>query len=440
MEIIKCLEILGLKQGYSKEEIRKNYRRLARMYHPDLYTKASKKVQEEAEVKMKEINESYETLEKRGYPFSSFSSSSYFKVRYSNSSFNSRNDLIKRIGEVLKDIEEILKQDDSFEILKNYREKLDDLVIDVSHYRHSDITLQEYEEKFTTIFDQLLMDFKEEFFSLNYIDDSSAQDLSFDVSLSEFYEKLKPLVFKYGRKFLFFQRLDEIVLEYLNHPYYESLKTHVDSKISFLVTEAYNKKFKDVDYIFDAVKKLLSSLYKRYEGLNDRLNNILSGYASLYGADIIENIQNFSSSCEFIKHVKELLLILKKYFMENYNIISFSVCENDLEIKRKLQNENPSCFQLLISIQRKYIFEYERRIKENISVTKIAKLYNLFLQVITLIINYNLNLDDFLELEELNFVNVKDDEVMLNDLFYRCKGLMNPNNVASLKINPGNLV
>lgn len=440
MDTLECLKVLELKQGYTEKEIRRNYRRFAKKYHPDLYTKASKKVQEEVDKKMKNINEAYDTLEKRGYPLSSFSSQTNFKATNINSSFNSRNDLIKRIGEVLKDIEDILKQDDSFEILKNYRKKLDDLVWDISSYRHSNLTLKDYEEQFNTIFQKLLKDFKEEFFSLNYIDDNDKISLSSSVSLSEFYESLKSLISKYGRKYLFFQKLDETVLEYLNHPYYDLLKTCVDSKISFIVMEAYKKKFKDVDYIFDAAKTLLSSLYKRYEWLNDRLNNILSGYASLYGVDLIENIQNFSSSCEFIKHVKELLLILEKYFIEHYNIVSFSICENDLEIKRKLQNENPSCFQLLICIQRKYIFEYERCIKENIPVTVLAEVYNLFLQVITLIINYNLNLDDFLELEELNFVNLKDEYKMLNNLFYRCKELMNPNNVSSLKINPGDLI
>lgn len=50
-------EILGVKRDATQEEIKKAYRRLARMYHPDV---AANK--EEAEKKFKEINEAYEVL------------------------------------------------------------------------------------------------------------------------------------------------------------------------------------------------------------------------------------------------------------------------------------------------------------------------------------------------------------------------------------------
>ncbi|MDJ1647528.1 DnaJ C-terminal domain-containing protein [Mycoplasma phocimorsus] len=49
-------EILGVSKDASKEEIRKAYRKLANQYHPD------KNPSKEAEDKMKEINEAYETL------------------------------------------------------------------------------------------------------------------------------------------------------------------------------------------------------------------------------------------------------------------------------------------------------------------------------------------------------------------------------------------
>lgn len=96
MEVLKCLEVLGLKKGYNEVEIKKNYRSLARKYHPDLYRYLSKKGQEQLEEKMKEVYEAYETLEKNNYPFSSFGSQFSSNVNSNNFSFSSRNDLIKK--------------------------------------------------------------------------------------------------------------------------------------------------------------------------------------------------------------------------------------------------------------------------------------------------------------------------------------------------------
>lgn len=52
-------EILGVKREASKEDIKKAYRKLARKWHPDVHGDRSK---DEAESKIKEINEAYEVL------------------------------------------------------------------------------------------------------------------------------------------------------------------------------------------------------------------------------------------------------------------------------------------------------------------------------------------------------------------------------------------
>ena len=51
-----CYSILGVPPAATAEEIRAAYRRLARQYHPDLNSGP------EAEARMKEINEAYDTL------------------------------------------------------------------------------------------------------------------------------------------------------------------------------------------------------------------------------------------------------------------------------------------------------------------------------------------------------------------------------------------
>jgi DnaJ like chaperone protein len=59
------LDILGLESNATKEEIKKTYRRLAMKFHPDKVNHLGEEFVNEAEIKMKEINEAYEYLKNR---------------------------------------------------------------------------------------------------------------------------------------------------------------------------------------------------------------------------------------------------------------------------------------------------------------------------------------------------------------------------------------
>ena len=56
--------ILGVNKNITKDELKKVYHKLAKKYHPDKFENSSKKEKENAENKMKEINEAYEYLMK----------------------------------------------------------------------------------------------------------------------------------------------------------------------------------------------------------------------------------------------------------------------------------------------------------------------------------------------------------------------------------------
>ena len=59
-------EVLEIRPGSSKEEIRAAYRRLVQQYHPDRVATLAPEFRELAEQRMKEINAAYEQLKRNG--------------------------------------------------------------------------------------------------------------------------------------------------------------------------------------------------------------------------------------------------------------------------------------------------------------------------------------------------------------------------------------
>ena len=53
-------DVLGVERNASEDEVKKAFRKLARLHHPDLHTEPDKKAA--AEVKFKEAGEAYEVL------------------------------------------------------------------------------------------------------------------------------------------------------------------------------------------------------------------------------------------------------------------------------------------------------------------------------------------------------------------------------------------
>ena len=59
--IDRCIEMLGLKPGASKEEVNEAYRDLASVWHPDRFAN-NLRLQKKAEERLKEINAAYEYI------------------------------------------------------------------------------------------------------------------------------------------------------------------------------------------------------------------------------------------------------------------------------------------------------------------------------------------------------------------------------------------
>ena len=64
-DLSKDYKILGVTEKSSKDEVKKAYRDLAKIYHPDKFMNATESKKIESERKFKEINESYEKISKK---------------------------------------------------------------------------------------------------------------------------------------------------------------------------------------------------------------------------------------------------------------------------------------------------------------------------------------------------------------------------------------
>ncbi len=77
-------KVLGVSPSATDEEVKKAYRKLAKKYHPDNFSNSPLRAQ--AEEKMKQINEAYDTVQKMRAGGSSSQSSGYSGYRTNTSS------------------------------------------------------------------------------------------------------------------------------------------------------------------------------------------------------------------------------------------------------------------------------------------------------------------------------------------------------------------
>lgn len=85
-------EILEIKEGASKDDIKKAYREMVKKYHPDQY--GDNPLKDLAEEKLREVNEAYDYLMKNTNDYSSYSdSNSYTNNNYDSNSSAIYNDI-----------------------------------------------------------------------------------------------------------------------------------------------------------------------------------------------------------------------------------------------------------------------------------------------------------------------------------------------------------
>ena len=80
--ILQCYALLGIKHTATPEEVKKAYRNMAKIWHPDRYTNDSA-LKAKAEAEIKKINQAYATI--KTYPKDNIASVAKQNKEYSSS-------------------------------------------------------------------------------------------------------------------------------------------------------------------------------------------------------------------------------------------------------------------------------------------------------------------------------------------------------------------
>lgn len=80
-------EVLEIKEGASKEEIKRAYKEMVKKYHPDQY--GNNPLRDLAEEKLREVNEAHDFLMKKSSDTPHYTENNYSESSYSNNSANS---------------------------------------------------------------------------------------------------------------------------------------------------------------------------------------------------------------------------------------------------------------------------------------------------------------------------------------------------------------
>ncbi len=394
----KALEILNLNRGFSEQELKKAYRSLARLHHPDNFTKESKEVIAYHEGKMKEINEAYDFFDKlkkqNGNYYEVFDVDAYRReiaskidAYYQNAKIGD-NDLIEEVKEIAKASKFLL-------VLSDEETSIDKLF--KGFLKSLKKCYEDYQENL----------FKQEFVFLEDI----KEEIKYDASVEVFYKQMQNLKDKYSRSKLFKKRINEECEKYKLYALYDKriaelikvLQNNAKIKaegVNYKEIDTYIAEMhKEIEDVFSSVAFInseLASLSEMVKGISD--NQILEEYNRLVqsnnNGDSISDIKN-----GFVK-LKELIL---KY-REKENFIA--------------QNK-PSLNAMFMSIQKSFneaMTAYNETADID-SMRRALEIYEEFLSAYRAIISGDFDISMANVLARLTFSDFDGDNDILNQVY-----------------------
>lgn len=350
-EYYNALNLLGLNEDYTEEDLKKAYHQLAIKYHPD-YNHTS-----EALEKMKQINNANNILKyalDNGKPKRTYNSyhpyqNMHTHYNYNNKKNNTQNhNIISQIK-----VYQITKDDikNYQEYFKKYINKINICVANTCKYSsflsfNDDQLIIQYmlfKRMIIGIYNELVNAFCYE----NYINyDHIYQVINFDLLPIQFFNELDKLKI-YSQYNNLKEKLDNILLEYSRYDGYDNLKNVINLLYSDAISKNNFRNNKcNTSNITENFKLDINKIFNQYYDLYLYLTTIQTFF------DITKN-DNFSKAYELRK-----IINIDKYLDKN----KFIYCFKDANDFQQLFKNTDDWITL--------INNYEKKEKDNLEVEK----------------------------------------------------------------------
>lgn len=422
MSYEKALKTLELRRGFSEQELKNSYRRLAHLHHPDNYTRAGQEVQAYHEEQMKVINEAHDFFD---------------KLKKQNGNYDEVFNIVTYQKNILRKIDTYWQNTtvgdvDLIKKVKEIAKKYKNLVIFETAKKGIDQIFQDFLKDLKKCYEEFQKElFKKEFVFLSDI----KEEINYDVKVEEFYKQMQSLIDKYSRKKLFEKRVKEECEKYKLYAIY-------DERIAELIKILQNNariKAEGVSYLYidvyiEQMHKEIESVFADVAFINGELVSLGEIVAGISDAKILEEYNHLvtNNKGSSISDIKRWIINLEK-LIANYNIKHEFISRN-----RTILDE------MFNSVQNSFnnAMAFYREASDFEAMKKALEFYTEFVSYYQGIVKQNVDLAAVSLLSHLSFRDFDADNNILNMVCKTCGALvdkiyiyMNESDFSRPKIN-----
>lgn len=402
MNYIETCGILGLEPNFSEEDYKKKIKELARKYHPDNFSEKDENVRKKMEEEMKRVNAAksyFDTCYKKFGTYHIDMDPNYLN-NYRDSIYKKACKYAGRINDAkyrnyASDVEFlVMLLEDKIYYMTNIK--------DITDYFNS------FKENVKSIYDNL----KKQFLEDKKL--TLPTDLNYEVSIDVFFRQLVDYYEKFIAKYK--ARIKEVLSEYEFYTDYEILKPIIEQIGRNALIDLKNKGHEAIDDIIKEERKKINEAFDLHFKILQKIKDIKEYIERKYDGKLLEsNVHSLDVT------IYQKIILLETNYKKG---TSFSDVEKKLsEIeklcqKRKKIEENSDKVKKVFLTVSKRFYDKIREYNEEMNTGAIEALHNLygeFIKIYDLLNNGNYPLEQFLNLDRIEFKNIEADRKILGE-------------------------
>ena len=328
MNYDKALSILGLPRNFTEEQLKAAFRKEAKKYHPDKYSKASSEEQEKAKYKMQEVNAAYEYIIK------------YQKDNPNKTNnANPNNEIIELRRIMIEKLNMFLKYD----INKKYDFNVEyfifqitQIILITSSKINRSMTkmgiINEYNDAVNQI-KYYFVTMKRNFYIKYNIPFTYITNLNYNCSIGNFYEQLIKVKTNYEENFK--NRILQETEKYKSYNGYNEL----GNIIKDIINKALSKTNSNIDKVIDIKSKF------------NNFRNILNDKSIKNNAEYTIILEKFDILEKEYNETKDKSIMIKLRNLEN----EFNLLKKKIELSHN--EELRECYQTIVKLYNDKLLE-----------------------------------------------------------------------------------